>query len=394
MRIDAVLTLAALGELAEYTPQYISEVERAKTAATPAFIVAVERALNAHGELEALLPAALHEHERQRQERADARRAAKQSALRCEDHSEGDDVDPTNRRGLLGGGAAAALGGLAATAAPPAAARAVNPELPAHFAQLLSLLGRHDAAFGPHEVLATVLHELDIIAAHRDVARGGLRAAFMRVEARWAIYAGWLREDTGDQSGRDALAGRALRLAHEADDPDAMAWTRARQAQWSAPPRAVRLAEAGLRTPRAGAHTRALCAVRAAHGHARMGDAKMTSRMLTEAQTLLEQDSPPPPNTALPSTDRLLRCWEARCWTALEPAKGAELYDAVLRDWPRGWTRDAGLYRARLALAYAAAGELDRGEAEGRKALAIARATKSATAQRELRQLGAALNAA
>jgi hypothetical protein len=42
------LTLQALGDLADgYAPQYISEVERAKTAATPAFIAAVDRALNA-----------------------------------------------------------------------------------------------------------------------------------------------------------------------------------------------------------------------------------------------------------------------------------------------------------------------------------------------------------
>ena len=173
-----------------------------------------------------------------------------------------------------------------------------------------------------------------------------------------------------------------------------IAWTRARQAQWSDPTRAERLAESELRTPRAGAHTRALCAVRAAYGHARSGDAKLTSRMLTTAQALLTQDSPPPPNTALPSTDRLLRCWEARCWAALEPAKGAELYESVLRDWPRGWTRDGGLYRARFAQACAAAGELDRAEAERRRALAITRATNSASARRELRRLGRALGAA
>jgi hypothetical protein len=162
-------------------------------------------------------------------------------------------------------------------------------------------------------------------------------------------------EDTGDRWGRDALAERALRLAREADHPDVMAWTRARQAQWSDPTRAVRLAESGMR---------------------------------------LTQDNPAPPNTALPSIDRLVRCREARCWAALEPAKGAELYGSVLRDWPRGWTRDGGLYRARLALACAAAGERDRAEAEGRKALAIARATNSASAKRELRQLDRALGAA
>jgi hypothetical protein len=47
-----------------------------------------------------------------------------------------------------------------------------------------------------------------------------------------------------------------------------------------------------------------------------------------------------------------------------------------------------------LATACAAAGELDRAKAEGRKALAIARTTKSAMAARELRQLRETLAAA
>jgi hypothetical protein len=50
------------------------------------------------------------------------------------------------------------------------------------------------------------------------------------------------------------------------------------------------------------------------------------------------------------------------------------------------------LQRARLALACAKAGELDRAEAEGAKALVIAKRTGSATIKRELKQLGAVLS--
>jgi hypothetical protein len=55
--------------------------------------------------------------------------------------------------------------------------------------------------------------------------------------------------------------------------------------------------------------------------------------------------------------------------------------------------RDSGVQRARLALACAEAGERDRAEVEGRKALAIARATRSNAAARELEQLGRSLSA-
>jgi hypothetical protein len=83
-----------------------------------------------------------------------------------------------------------------------------------------------------------------------------------------------------------------------------------------------------------------------------------------------------------------VRCWEARCWALLEPAKGVALYDDLLRDWPHAvGRRDRSLYQVRLAITCAASGQLDRARAEGRTALTIARATNSATAARELRQL-------
>jgi hypothetical protein len=78
----------------------------------------------------------------------------------------------------------------------------------------------------------------------------------------------------------------------------------------------------------------------------------------------------------------------------LEPARGVTLYEDLLRDWPcAAGTRDGSLYQARLAIACATSGELDRARAEGRKALAIARVTHSATAARELRQLHELLRA-
>jgi hypothetical protein len=92
-------------------------------------------------------------------------------------------------------------------------------------------------------------------------------------------------------------------------------------------------------------------------------------------------------SVSVPLVEHVVRRWEARCWAALSPARGVALYDNVLRDWPRSRTRDGGLYLARLARACADAGELDRARAEGRKALAIARATRSSVAARELKRL-------
>jgi hypothetical protein len=375
------LTLEALSARIAYPSQHISEVERGRAAATEAFVQARDAELGADGALVRLLPAVILECARHRSARSAAWRGA---------DINGDQED--DGRGLAAVGAAYALGlGLVVA---PAAAHEVDPALPDHSERLLAILGSHDAARGPHEALGVARRELRVIAEHRKVARGKLRARLMDVEARWAVFAGWLCEDTDDRRGRAALMERALFLPRETDHPDLVAWARARQPQWSEAPRAIRLAEAGLRTPRAGAHTRALCAVRAAHAHARIGDAEAVERMLVEAHNFAEQDSPAPPLAAsLAVAEHVVRRWEARCWAALEPVTGVALYDEVLRDWPRGWRRDGGLYLARLARACADAGEPERARAEGRKALAVARATNSSVAVRELTELTNALRA-
>ena len=402
-RIELDLTLDALGKLTQYTAQYISEVERAKTIPAQPFIAACERSLDASGELEPLLPEVLQERERKRQERAAARRATAEATLPCEDHGEAlgddEDVDPTNRRGLLGAGAAAALSA-AAVGAVPASAEAIDRELPTHWADLLNLLGRHDALFGPCDVLTTVRRELSLITAHREVARGELRVQLMRVEARWAGLAAWLSNDMGDHAVRDAWTNRALRLAQEAAYPDMMAFARWQQVQWAAQERdgrrASRLAEAGLRIRGTGAQIRALCSSWAAIGYGITNDAAACERYIVDAYRLeAADDSPAPPWAGgFRVTHTYVRMTEARCWLAMRPTKAITLYEGALRDWPRHEARAGGLHQARLARACAATGERDRARAEGRKALAIAQATKSITIERELRRLGTELRAA
>jgi len=380
------LTLEALSVRIDYSSQHISEIERGRATVTEPFVHACEAEFGADGALMRLLPDVIFEAACRRSARVAARRGAAMYGYRD------DQTDPADLRDPAGTGAAAARRLRVATA--PMAGRKVDPALPRHWERLLAVIGTHDAAHGPHEVLGAARPELRLIAEHRQVARGRLRVALMGVEARWALFTGWLCEDTGDRRGRAALVERALCLAREADQPDLVAWARARQAQWSDAPRAIRLAEAGLRTPRAGAHTRALCAVRAACAHAHIEDAEMVKRMLAQAHEFAAQDSPAPPlATSLPVAEHIMRRWEARCWAALEPTKGVALYDEVLGDWPRGWTRDRGLYLARLARACADAGELDRARAEGRRALAIARVTNSSVVARELTRLIAALRA-
>jgi transcriptional regulator with XRE-family HTH domain len=182
------LTLQQLVDrLAGYTPQYLSEVERAKATPTVAFVAAVDRALDARGALERLLPPVLQDRERRRQERAEARRVEAGSSLRCDaaTYSEvaGDDeeVEPIDRRGLLNAAGVAALGaaGVVSVAA-PAQAHQIDPGLPAHWDNLLRLLGRLDMLRGPQDVLDAVRRETALIAVPTGRPRQAARGAHAR----------------------------------------------------------------------------------------------------------------------------------------------------------------------------------------------------------------------
>jgi transcriptional regulator with XRE-family HTH domain len=392
-RQERELTQKELAALIGFSPQHVSEVERAKTWPTQPFIAACDRALDAQGRLLDLLPAVAQERATQRDQRAEQRRYAGSTHSDAGD----DDVKPTNRRGLLGAGAAATLGA-AGIAAAPAAARKIDPELPSHCRALLSVLGRHDAMCGPHEVLAAVGHQIAIIAEYREVARGELRVELMREESRWSWFASWLAHDAGDVRLSDSWADRALRLAREIDYHDMIAWMLTNRSQWAAtredPRQAVAFASAAGRTRGVSTYLRALCALRIAHSHALAGDAAACECSVADAHRLL--DRPDASDRELGEhavSPPYVLADEARCWLQLRPQRAITLYEAALREWPRDRPRGLGIQRARLALTCAAAGERDRAKAEGRKAFAIAKATNSVTATRELKRLGQALAA-
>jgi hypothetical protein len=340
----------------------------------------------------ALLPAVVTERAVQRQERDAARRAEASSSVLCAGElTEGDDVDPTTRRGLIGAGAAAALG----LSAGPAAAREVDPELVEHWTQLLRVLYRHDAMFGAHDVLESVRREVGVIAKHRQVAKGKLRIRLLGVEVRWTGFAAWLTNDTGKPRERDAWTERSLRLAQETDDPNLIAFAQLRRSQWASHEqdarRTVEYAEAAMRIAGTSNQTRARAAHRAALGHALANEANACERRLAEVYRLADDSQDESPGKVI--DHHQISSGEARCWLWMKPSKAIPLYETALRDWPRDRMRYRGVHQARLALACAATGEYDRAQVEGRKALAIARATKSGVAAGELKQLGTVLGA-
>jgi transcriptional regulator with XRE-family HTH domain len=404
------LTLKALADRIGFSPQHISEVERANVPMSEPFVAACDRALAAHGALLALLPAIVCERALERHDRSTARRRAAGEAhtkapgeahagtletaryARHEHPSDvGEDVDPLSRRSLLGAGAGAAFG-LNATAA-PAAARDVDPELVEHWLDLLTVLESHDASFGPHAVRDTVRHEIRLIAEHRRVARGVLRTELTRVEARWAEFASWLGRDAGDERIADYWAERAMGLAEESRYPDMAAYVLVLRSRWATndldAPRAVAFADAARDALGTSDHLRALCALQQARSHALAGDADRCDRSLADTRGLLERAT---------GADRrdlagqeisapYVLAAEARCALSLRPRAAISMFEEVLRDWPQTRTRSRGIHQTHLALACAAADEPERAACEGMEALHIAAATRSDIAMRKLTHL-------
>jgi transcriptional regulator with XRE-family HTH domain len=390
------LTQSALAAEIGFSAQRVSEVELGRAPATGPFVTACERALEAGGVLKALLPAVIHEQAQLRYERADARRAGA-TPVSSEYSAAENDVDPLSRRNLISAGAGAALG-LGATSA-PAAARDVDPQLVDHWTTLMALLDRHDAVHGSHGVRDAARQELKLIADHRKIARGQLRANLLRVESCWSDFAAWLSHDMGDIRARDNLAEQALRLAQEADWPDMVAYIVTRRSRWAlaglGARRAVTLAKVASRTPGMSDRLRVLCLLQEAQGHALGDDATACQRRLADVYAVLDKADPAeaPQMASLELMPDYIAAAEARCWLWLRPRKAIDAYQHALSIWPRERPRSACVHQVRLALAHTAAGEPERAAAEGTKALRVAQDTRSQLAARELRRLNQELAA-
>ncbi|MCA1680049.1 MAG: helix-turn-helix transcriptional regulator, partial [Actinobacteria bacterium] len=80
-RLERGLTLEALAELIDFTPQHVSEVELANASVSRPFVAACDRALDAGGSLLELLPAVVYERALERHDRSVARRRVRRSRV-------------------------------------------------------------------------------------------------------------------------------------------------------------------------------------------------------------------------------------------------------------------------------------------------------------------------
>ncbi len=433
LRLKAGLTQRDLAARVNFHFTLIGKVEIAERFPTPELADACDEALAADGMLTRLcaLTIALGRHEDRPSSvlRINASNAADQGCYAAERDQgpelvsgwpgttdggeiadEGDVTMSMTRRQLLrSSGGALPLSMAAGLGASPAPAHAVEPshlgsDTLDSFRRMLAEHSAMDNAIGPRYLFDVVRAQLGVLVELRQVALPAVRGELLGLCARYAEFAGWLCQDSGDARGATAWCDRALEWAQAAGDDAMTAFVLIRKANQATARRdydyAVSLASAAQadRGP-ASRPMRVLAALQQAHSHAAGGGSGGCDQALEAANSLLETEADGASGTDEPVLARYcelglyLEIKRAVCDVQLgRTAAAVAGLSRIIDTLPPAHQRDRGQYMAQLAAAHAAAGEVEQACAVAGEALTIARSTGSQRTIAEVRGLSAQLD--
>ena len=305
--------------------------------------------------------------------------------------------DQVNRRAML-----QVLGALAAGTAVEGASLQRTPVVPvAHASEVVDHLTRAfpelstaDWLLGPHQVLGTVGGHLDLVQQLLPNIAGAKRRRLLQVGARYAEFASWLNQDSGNARAATHWADRAMEWAQEAGNPLMVSYVLVRKADQAAAtrdaPRTIGLAQTALQQRRRlTSRGRAVALQQLAVGHALAGNEVACQRALDSAAQLAERSQQEgdegPGRYCTPAYVEIQR---AATWIELgRPERAITLFEDSLARLPSVHRRDRGVYLARLASAYALSGSPDVSVRKGWEAFTVAQATGSRRITTELGQL-------
>jgi tetratricopeptide (TPR) repeat protein len=305
--------------------------------------------------------------------------------------------DEVKRRAVL-----QMLAALAAGAALDGASLKRTPVVPVahagevadHLASLFPGLSTEDWLLGPHQVLGTVGGHLDLVQQLLPNLAGARRVRLLQVGARYAEFASWLNQDSGDARAATHWADRAMEWAQEAGNPLMVSYVLVRKADQAAATRdaarTIGLAQSALQQRRRlTSRGRAVALQQLAVGYALAGDEVACQRALDSAAQLAERSQQEgdegPGRYCTPAYVEIQR---AATWIELgRPERAIDLFEVSLATLPSVHRRDSGVYLARLASAYALSGSPDISVRKGWQALTVAHATGSRRITTELGQL-------
>jgi hypothetical protein len=264
----------------------------------------------------------------------------------------------------------------------------------------LHQLRKAEDGVGARMVLTPVLAQVPTIAAVRAAADGRLHDDLLSLEAQWAQFCGWLYQDLGDRAASEQWYARALGQAHETGDDNLVASVLSMRANaaWGAGDmrRSTALSKASCRVGGTSPGVRALSVQQLARAYALAGDRAGCERAMAEAarlSALAAADPEREPPWIYYQTPNRFEIQRGMCYRDLglhEPA--IEVLARAIAELPAAYRRDRGQYLARLALAFAQAGEREQAVATAQEARELAVATGSARTTTELDRLAGVLS--
>lgn len=225
-----------------------------------------------------------------------------------------------------------------------------------------------DNLIGPRALLPVITAHVSTVNALRKQVTGKAMDELLAIEAGYAEFAGWLSHDSGDLDSAKRWYNYAYETANAAGDERMSAFVLTRRAVQSIGEGDARYGAKLARMAQRDdsittARVRALAAQTEAVGHAISGNHSDTDRALDIAVHLTELGSGVLPDGD-PSVGRYcepglyLKITNAKCQLELGRAESAiSAFRDVLGSLPSSYHRDRGNYLARLAQAYALAGE-------------------------------------
>ncbi|MGW4199510.1 tetratricopeptide repeat protein [Streptomyces sp. NPDC004726] len=246
--------------------------------------------------------------------------------------------------------------------------------------------------FGARQPLATVTHDAQTIDRLLISATGSARDGLLRLGSRITEFLGWLHQDLGDFGASGYWSDRAMEWAQEAADDHMQSYVLFRKGHQAASQanaeRTIGLARAAQRVPNLSSELLALAAQQEAIGYALQRNPRAALAKFDEAHELVLKPSAYDPEGTLDTsycTPAYIEMQRANCWIDLgEPWRAVQLFEDKIDALPQVYRNDRGVYLARLARAYAVAGEPEQGAEAAIKALAIVAQTGSARTLAEL----------
>ncbi|HZD15413.1 MAG TPA: helix-turn-helix transcriptional regulator [Pseudonocardiaceae bacterium] len=261
----------------------------------------------------------------------------------------------------------------------------------------LDLYTSMDNLAGPQSLVDVAPRQLRFVENLLSSARGRDRNQFLYVGARYAEFAGWVYQDTGDLNSAMQMSSVALDFAQEADDETLISYILMRRSNIATdakrPQLALKLADAALdKAKRLSPRYYAVALRQRAHAFAQLGQPDDCARTLELAFKCADQSVESEKDLAQYCTLEYVEMEAAHCWIELGQAdKAISILQRSLAGWKPEHRRDLGLCLARLAVAHASNDQIANAVIVAERSLDIASETKSARTRDQLAQISGIL---